>query len=219
MAAVDSSEGASEGKKRKYENIDEVEQHITASTGCNDEIPDQLDLEQELLPATSTNSSSTTPKTTSAASVSATTATGTTTVYVGGVPNQYCTESVLEKIMSRYGTIVRCSVVQKHDRPHKFCFCEFATAAQAAAAIQHVDGRLFGGQRLIVRPATSSSTSSSGFGAGRRADTHLLHHSGPSSSSTTPANSKRQAQQITSRIEAIQRKLAAKASAEAAAKR
>jgi RNA recognition motif-containing protein len=213
MAAVDSNDCTSEGKKRKYESIDEAEQNIPASTASNDEIPGELELPSL---AATTMSSSPTPTTSAAASVSVTTATGSTTVYVGGVPNQYCTESVLEKIMSRYGTIVRCSVVQKQDRPNKFCFCEFATAAQAAAAIQHVHGRLFGGQRLIVRPATSSS-SSSGFATGRRADTHLLHRSAPSSSSsTTPANTKRQAQQITSRIEAIQQKLAAKASADAA---
>jgi RNA recognition motif-containing protein len=214
MAAVDSGECTSEGKKRKYENIDEAEQSVTASTASGDEIATQLELEQESLASVVTSMSSTPTTTSSAASASVTTS---TTVYVGGVPNQYCTESVLEKIMSRYGTIVRCSVVQKHDRPHKFCFCEFATASQAAAAIQHVHGRLFGGQRLIVRPATSSSSSSaSGFASGgRRADTHLLHRSG-ASSSTTPANTKRQAQQITSRIEAIQQKLAAKASADAA---
>jgi len=114
-----------------------------------------------------------------------------TTVYIGNLPNQYCAESVVEKIMSKYGDILRCSIVKN------YCFCEFASAQAAAAAIQGVHGRKLGGQRLTVRPAHRQ---------------HDNKRSTPPSSSSSPANHnpKRQKQQIESKIQAIKRQLAAK---------
>jgi len=121
------------------------------------------------------------------------------TIYVGGLPNHYCTETVIEKIFAPHGTIQRINVVTRESSSSSssgggsFAFCQFATAHEATRAISAVNGRLLGGRRLWVRPAHSKP---GGESPSRTAGAAPAHHS-----------PKRQKQQIESRIEAIQKKL------------
>jgi RNA recognition motif-containing protein len=120
-----------------------------------------------------------------------------TTVYMSGMPIRYCTESVIEKIMSPYGKIIRCTV---HTQPSNklFAFCDFAEPKQARDAIRAVHGRLLGGQPLVVRPAFKENTTK----------TAVTHASAVKSSAIHDSNPKRQRQQLDSKIDAIKRKLA-----------
>jgi RNA recognition motif-containing protein len=119
-----------------------------------------------------------------------------TTVYMSGMPIRYCTESVIEKIMSPYGKIIRCTV---HTQPNKlFTFCDFAEPKQAIDAIRAVNGRLLGGQPLVVRPAFKENTTK----------TAVTHTSAVKSSTIHDSNPKRQRQQLDSKIDAMKRKLA-----------
>jgi RNA recognition motif-containing protein len=123
--------------------------------------------------------------------------TSTTTVYMSGMPIRYCTESVIEKIMSPYGKIIRCTV---HTQPSNklFAFCDFAEPKQAIDAIRAVNGRLLGGQPLVVRPAFKENTTK----------TAVTHAWMVKSSTIHDSNPKRQRQQLDSKIDAIKRKLA-----------
>jgi RNA recognition motif-containing protein len=114
-----------------------------------------------------------------------------TTVYISGMPLKYCTEAVIEKIMSPYGTITRCSV---HNTLKPYAFCDFAEPQQAADAIRAVHGRRLGGQSLMVRRAYRDNSTNSGR-------PQLV-------SSILQGSPKRQRQQLDSKIAAIQRKLA-----------
>lgn len=116
-----------------------------------------------------------------------------TTVYLTGMPIRYCTESVVEKMMSRYGTIVRCTV-HTHQSNKKFAFCEFMEPSSATEAIRALNGRKLGGQYLLVRPAFKESNSSTVTSS--------------MTSNENLNNPKRQRQQIDFKIEAIKRKLA-----------
>jgi RNA recognition motif-containing protein len=120
-----------------------------------------------------------------------------TTVYMSGMPIRYCTESVIEKIMSPYGKIIRCTV---HTQPSNklFAFCDFAEPKQAIDAIRAVHGRLLGGQPLVVRPAFKENTTK----------TAVNHAPAVKSSTIQDSNPKRQRQQLDSKIDAIKRKLA-----------
>ena len=75
-----------------------------------------------------------------------------TTVYISGMPIRYCTETVIEKLFSRYGTIVRCTV---HTRNliEVYAFCDFTDATQATNCVHAIHGRLLGGHPLTVRHA------------------------------------------------------------------
>ena len=115
------------------------------------------------------------------------------TVYLTGMPIRYCTETVIEKMMSRYGTIARCTVHTQQSNK-AFAFCEFTESSSATEAIRALNGRKLGGQHLLVRPAFKENSSV------------------PSSvaSNDNLSNPKRQRQQLDSKIEAIKRKLAKK---------
>jgi RNA recognition motif-containing protein len=113
-----------------------------------------------------------------------------TTDYMSGMPIRYCTESVIEKIMSPYGKIIRCTVHTQLSNK-LFAFCDFAEPKQAIDAIRAVHGRLLGGQPLVVRPAFKENTT-------KTVKSSTIHDSNP----------KRQRQQLDSKIDAIKRKLA-----------
>lgn len=116
-----------------------------------------------------------------------------TTVYISGMPHKYCTDAVIEKIMSPYGTIRRCSV---HHTPAKlYAFCEFAELQEAMAAIRAVHGRRLGGQSLVVRRAYRDNSVTA---VGPPVVPGSFIH---------PGNPKRQRQQLDSKIAAIKRKL------------
>ncbi len=115
-----------------------------------------------------------------------------TTVYLSGMPMRYCTESVIEKMMIRYGKIVRCTVHTPQSNKI-FAFCEFVESSSSTEAIRALNGRKLGGQHLLVRPAfkeTSPTTTS------------------VVTSHEITSHPKRQRQQLDSKIEAIRRKLA-----------
>jgi RNA recognition motif-containing protein len=115
-----------------------------------------------------------------------------TTVYISGMPLKYCTDAVIEKIMSPYGTITRCSV--HHTPPKPYAFCDFAESQQAREAIRAVHGRRLGGQPLVVRRAYRDNfANTTGF---------------PVIPSGQQGNPKRPKQQLDAKIAAIQRKLA-----------
>jgi RNA recognition motif-containing protein len=116
-----------------------------------------------------------------------------TTVYLTGMPIRYCTATVIEKMMSRYGTIARCTVhTQQCNKV--FAFCEFIESSSATEAIRALNGRKLGGQHLLVRPAFKESSS---------VPSHVA-------SIDNSSNPKRQRQQLDSKIDAIKRKLAKK---------
>ena len=114
-----------------------------------------------------------------------------TTVYLTGMPIRYCTETVIEKMMSRYGKIARCTVHTQQSNKI-FAFCDFVEPSSATEAIRALNGRKLGGKYLLVRPAYKESSSV------------------PSSvaSNENLGNPKRQRQQLDSKIDAIKRKLA-----------
>jgi RNA recognition motif-containing protein len=115
-----------------------------------------------------------------------------TTVYISGMPLKYCTDAVIETIMSPYGTITRCSV--HHTPPKPYAFCDFAESQQAREAIRAVHGRRLGGQPLVVRRAYRDNfANTTGF---------------PVIPSGQQGNPKRPKQQLDAKIAAIQRKLA-----------
>ena len=126
---------------------------------------------------------------------------GNSTIYIGGLPNHHCTETVLERIFAPYGSIQRINVVSRRcgenssSRGSNFAFCQFATSREATAAVAAVDGRLLGGRRLSVRP--SHRQKKGGRPGIEASSTHNDYHVSP----------KRQKQQIESRIQAIREKL------------
>jgi RNA recognition motif-containing protein len=121
------------------------------------------------------------------------------TVYICGMPMRYCTETVIEKMMSPYGTIARCTVHTQQS--HKlFAFCEYTDASSAKEAIRVLNGRKLGGRSLLLRPAYKENGSSSSSAVIRSTTT--------SSISNLDHNPKRQRQQLDTKIEAIKRKLA-----------
>jgi RNA recognition motif-containing protein len=79
------------------------------------------------------------------------------TIYIGNLPLQYATEVIIEKILQKYGRVERVSIVRPNDRT-AYAFGQFATAEQAQGARQALYGRKLGGRILQVRPARSSST-------------------------------------------------------------
>jgi RNA recognition motif-containing protein len=124
-----------------------------------------------------------------------------TTVYMSGIPIRYCTESVIEKIMSPYGKIVRCTI---HTQQSKiFAFCDYEDPISATTAIRAVNGRKLGGQSLMVRPAYKEQSSNHYSASSRPIDNHNNN-----SNSNSNNNPKRQRQQLDSKIDAIKRKLA-----------
>ena len=72
------------------------------------------------------------------------------TVFIGGLPEKYCTEAVVEKLLGKFGPLQRCNV-------HKNCgFGEFVHAPDAQTAIAKLNGRKLGGSVLLVRLANKS---------------------------------------------------------------
>jgi RNA recognition motif-containing protein len=89
----------------------------------------------------------------------------TSVVYVSHLPARYGTEAIVEKMMQKYGTIVRIhtchnqhgNTTTKHptgrNNNHPYWFVEFASIQQAQNARSNLHGRSFAGQSIVVRPA------------------------------------------------------------------
>ena len=191
----------SSGRKRQREEHEHRDKRAIQGASSRSHVSSSEKLASSSHPTTTAAAAASAEKEVNSSNISTSTATNNsnnncTTVYIGNLPNQYCTESVVEKIMSKYGSIQRCNIVRN------FSFCEFETPGAAAAAIQAVNGRRLGGNRLAVRFAHRQQQQ---------------QQTDPNSSTTTMNNNstysknpKRQKQQIESKIQLIKRQLAAK---------
>ena len=118
----------------------------------------------------------------------------TRTVYIGCMPPRLATSRLhVEKLMMRFGDIVRISMTDRG-----FAFCEFTKQEHAAAAIAGLDGRPLLGKRLAVKPARYKDEKPS---PSQRAVS--------AASTRTPKNEEKR---IDSRIEEIKKRLAEKRS-------
>jgi len=77
-----------------------------------------------------------------------------TNIFVGNLSYQ-TTESELEAAFSAYGAVERVSVVRDRDtgQPRGFAFVEMTNAAEAASAINSMNGREVNGRALNVNQA------------------------------------------------------------------
>ena len=118
-------------------------------------------------------------------------------------------EAHIEKMCMPYGAIQRLHLCDRKG----YAFCQFASADQATAAMQALDGRGLLGRRLMVRPAHSdqqqqsqSQQTSGGVGGGGGGNTHSSSGGG-ASSSNNKSNPNKEKERIEARIQAVKRKL------------
>jgi hypothetical protein len=147
-------------------------------------------------------------------------ATATAVVYVSHLPARYGAEAIVEKMMQKYGTIVRIHTCHSNsnrnktthpaaaaagrstynNKNHPFWFVEFASIQQAQNAMAHLHGRTFAGQSIVVRPAHQQP-----------AYKQSTIMSSPSAASTnTQKQQQQQIHRVESQIRAIQNKLKSK---------
>jgi cold-inducible RNA-binding protein len=90
-----------------------------------------------------------------------------TKLYVGNLPFQ-TTSDELKEHFSRAGTVESASVVEDRmtGRSRGFGFVEMATAEDAAAAIEQLNGKDFGGRNLTVNEARPRTDRGPGGGYG-----------------------------------------------------
>jgi RNA recognition motif-containing protein len=156
-------------------------------------------------------------------------------LYIGGL-HPRVTQTHVEKLMMPYGTVqdVRLIVKQQHSTTtattstsSNFAFCQYASIAQAQAAMTALNGRLLLGKRLLVRPANNQQQSSSLGFVNRRYEMHRdqqqqqrqqqhQHESGSAAATAAVTagsdaarhqDKQKEIKKIDSRIEAIKRKL------------
>ncbi|MGQ0848540.1 MAG: RNA recognition motif domain-containing protein [Actinomycetota bacterium] len=79
-------------------------------------------------------------------------------IYVGNLPFD-AQENDLRALFAEYGTIVSASVITDRDtgRARGFGFVELGDDAQAARAIENLDGHEWNGRRLTVNEAKPRS--------------------------------------------------------------
>jgi len=95
-------------------------------------------------------------------------------LYVGNLPFS-TTETELRQAFEKHGQVESVAVIMDREtgRPRGFAFVEMADANGAAAAMQSLDGREFGGRALRVneaneRPPRSGGGGGGGYGGGNR---------------------------------------------------
>src|SRR4030095_7633353 len=90
-----------------------------------------------------------------------------TKLYVGNLPFQ-TTSDELKEHFSRAGTVESASVVEDRmtGRSRGFGFVQMATAEDAAAAIEQLNGKDFGGRNLTVNEARPRTDRGPGGGYG-----------------------------------------------------
>jgi len=95
-------------------------------------------------------------------------------LYVGNLPFS-TTEAELRQAFEKHGQVESVAVIMDREtgRPRGFAFVEMADANGAAAAMQSLDGREFGGRALRVneaneRPPRSGGGGGGGYGGGNR---------------------------------------------------
>jgi len=95
-------------------------------------------------------------------------------LYVGNLPFS-TTESELRQLFEKHGPVESVAVIMDREtgRPRGFGFVEMGDANAAAAAMQSLDGRDFGGRALRVneaneRPQGGGGGGGGGYGGNRR---------------------------------------------------
>jgi RNA recognition motif-containing protein len=88
-------------------------------------------------------------------------------LYVGNLPFS-TTEAELRQAFEKHGQVESVAVIMDREtgRPRGFAFVEMADANGAAAAMQSLDGRDFGGRALRVNEANERPPRSGGGGGG-----------------------------------------------------
>lgn len=88
-------------------------------------------------------------------------------LYVGNLPFS-ATEDDIADAFSAHGTVQSVNVITDRDtgRPRGFAFVEMGTDEEAAAAIEALDGRDFGGRNLKVNVARPREPRRGGGGGG-----------------------------------------------------
>jgi RNA recognition motif-containing protein len=91
-----------------------------------------------------------------------------TKLYVGNLPFTV-TEDQLRELFSPHGTVEKLSLISDRDtgRPRGFAFVEMANA-DAARAMQSLNGKDFGGRALKVNEAQERERSGGGGRSGAR---------------------------------------------------
>jgi len=91
-------------------------------------------------------------------------------LYVGNLPFS-TTETELRQLFEKHGSVESVAVIMDREtgRPRGFAFVEMSDSNGAAAAMQSLDGRDFGGRALRVNEANERPAGGGGgFGGGRR---------------------------------------------------
>ena len=89
-------------------------------------------------------------------------------LYVGNLSFNV-NEADLRDLFAGCGTVSEAKIVMERDtgRPRGFGFVEMSTPAEAAAAIESLNGREFQGRALTVNEAQERSSGGGGGGGGR----------------------------------------------------
>ena len=90
-------------------------------------------------------------------------------LYVGNLSFN-STEDDITDAFSAHGTVTSVNVVMDREtgRPRGFAFVEMASAQEAQAAAQALDGQDLGGRNLKVNPAKPREPRGGGGGGGQR---------------------------------------------------
>lgn len=93
-----------------------------------------------------------------------------TKLYVGNLSFDI-SESELRELFTPFGNVTSCNLIMDRmtDRPRGFGFIEMASPAEAAKAIEALNGKEVGGRALVVneaRPREDRPRGDGGFGGG-----------------------------------------------------
>ena len=92
-------------------------------------------------------------------------------IYVGGLPFK-TTEEELNALFATHGEVASAKLITDKftNQSRGFGFVEMTDDAQAATAIEKLNGTEFGGRNLTVNEARPMEPRSGGFGGGRGGD-------------------------------------------------
>lgn len=122
------------------------------------------------------------------------------TIFIGGLHPRIM-EAHIEKMCLPYGSIQRLHLCDRKG----YAFCQFASADQATAAMQALDGRGLLGRRLMVRPAHSDQQQQQQSTGG---GTTSASSGGVSSNNNNNNNNpNKEKERLEARIQAVKRKL------------
>ena len=95
-----------------------------------------------------------------------------TNIFVGNL-SYSATEDGIRSLFAEYGAVERVNIITDRDsgQPRGFAFVEMSGSAEAARAIESLNGRELDGRALNVneaRPKAERSGGGGGYGGGRR---------------------------------------------------